>query len=340
MKIVFFDTKNHERSFFDGNLVFENVKLIYFHEPLNYSTFLSEDILDAEILCVFPSSTLGREILEKFYNLKFIVTRSVGFSHIDTEYCAQRGIRVATAQHYGDNTVAEYSFAILMNLLRHISSATHDVKYGSIQPSYTGEELFGKTIGILGTGAIGSKSVRIAHGFGMKILANDISPKVELEDKYGVEYVSLEKLCAFSDVIMLHSPLTKDNYHIIDAGKISLMKPNAVIVNTARGELIDTKAMYNALLQKKIKGAALDVVECEELFINNNDNFDDEINSSCLKKTLINHVLLNLQNVIITPHIAYDTADAIARILELTVLNISEFLKNKPVTNELDLHKK
>ena len=117
------------------------------------------------------------------------------------------------------------------------------------------------------------------------------------------------------------------------------MKSNAVIVNTARGELIDTKALYNALLQKKIRGAALDVVECEELFMSGKDNFDDEINSSCLKKTLINHVLLNLQNVIITPHIAYDTANAVGRILELTLQNISEFLKNKPVTNELNLHK-
>ena len=339
MKIVFFDTKNIERSFFDGNLIFDNLKIIYFHESLNFSTFLSEDVLDADILCVFPASTLGKEILEKFYNLKFIVTRSVGFSHIDTEYCAQNGIRVATAQHYGDNTVAEYSFSLLLNLLRNICPAAHDVRYGTIKQSYTGEELHDKTIGILGTGAIGSKSVKIAHGFGMNILATDISPKVELEDKYGVEYVSLEKLCAFSDVIMLHSPLTKDNYHIIDAGKISLMKSNAVIVNTARGELIDTKALYNALLQKKIRGAALEVVECEELFMSGKDNFDDEINSSCLKKTLINHVLLNLQNVIITPHIAYDTANAVGRILELTLQNISEFLKNKPVTNELSLHK-
>lgn len=339
MKIVFFDVKNFEKSYFEGNLIFENVEILYFREPLLNSEFLDRRVFDADIICVFTSSRLGENILSQFKNLKLICTRSVGFSHIDTEYCKNNGIKIATTPHYGDNTVAEFSFALLLDLVREISAAAHDVRYGDVRANYTGEELAEKTIGIFGTGAIGSKSVRIAKGFDMKIIASDPFPNPELVEKYGLEYVSVENLCENSDIIMLHAPLTKDNFHIFDAGKFNLMKPNAVIINTARGELIDTKALYNALLQKKIKGAALDVVECEEHFVTSRETFDDNENQDCLKKTLINHVLLNLKNVIVTPHIAYDTSEATRRILELTLQNLDEFLKNETMEHELNLHK-
>lgn len=339
MKIVFFDIKNYERSYFEGNLIFENCEILYYKEPLLNTEFLDEKVYDAEIICVFTSSRLGENILSKFKNLKLICTRSVGFSHIDTDYCKNHSIKIATTPHYGDNTVAEFSFALLLDLVRDISIAAHDVRYGDVKANYTGLELAGKTIGIYGTGAIGSKSVRIAKGFDMNIIACDIIHNDELVDTYGVKYVSIENLCENSDIIMLHSPLTKDNFHIFDAGKFNLMKPNTIIINTARGELIDTKALYNALLQKKIKGAALDVVECEELFVTNNDVFENNENQECLRKTLINHVLLNLRNVIITPHMAYDSVEATSRILELTLQNLDEFLKNEQIENELNLHK-
>ncbi len=340
MKIVFFDVKNFERSYFEGNLLFDNTQCIYLSEPLLSSTVITKELSDAEVLCIFTSSRLSEKVLSQFPKIKLICTRSVGFSHIDTDYCNSHNIKIATTPHYGDNTVAEFSFALLLDLVREISIASHDVRYGDVKPNYTGEELFEKTIGIFGTGAIGSKSARIANGFNMKILASDPYPNEDLRDRYDVSYVSVEELCENSDIIMLHAPLTKENYHIFDEGKFNLMKPNAVIINTARGELIETKALYNALLKNKIKGAALDVVECEELFVSTKDYFDDEDvnNTDCIKKTLLNHVLLNLKNVIITPHIAYDTSEATCRILEMTLLNLDEFLNNDKMTYELNLH--
>lgn len=338
MKIIFFDIKDYEKDFFIENLNYENYSVKFIAKPLLGVTNIEREWKDADIISIFPSSRLDKEVLSKFKNLKLICTRSVGFSHIDTDYCKAKNIQIATTAHYGDNTVAEFSFALLLDLVKHTSSALHNMRYGEQNAVYTGEELFGKTIGIIGTGAIGSKSVRIAKGFGMKILASDIVQNEDLIKNYDVKYTDIESLCKKSDVIMLHAPLTKDNFHLINDKMFNIMKKNCFLINTARGELVDTLALYNALIYEKIKGAGLDVVECEELFTPVNEYIENMNNCSiCIKKTLINHLLLNLKNVIITPHIAYDTKEATTRILEKTFQNISEFLEGKTITNLLYL---
>lgn len=337
MKIVFFDVKNYEKSYFEKNLDFKNNEISFIKSPLLKTTKFDEKIFSAEILCVSPFSRLSADILEKFKNLKLITTRSVGFSHIDRKYCEKRGIEITITPHYGDNTVAEFSFALLLNLVRNVHFSLSEIKYGKNGEKYDGIELFGKTIGVVGVGSIGIQSVRIAHGFGMKICYNDLHRNVVAENKYNAEFVDIETLCKSSDFIMLHTPLTEENYHIFDDKKFNIMKPNALLVNTARGELIDTKALYLALTSSKIKGAALDVVECEEFFNPVNSYFDNFENncSSCMKKTLINYLLASLDNVIITPHIAYNTNEASKRILEMTTKNISEMLCGIKLTNSL-----
>lgn len=340
-KTVFFDTKLYERDYFSNSDIFNENEVLFFSESLLNPKKIPEESLNSDVISVFTSSRLTGDILSNFHNLKLIITRSVGYSHIDTDYCISAGIKLVTTPHYGDNTVAEFAFGLLLNLVRKISKAMLDVKNGEINKNYMGVELTGKTIGIFGTGAIGKQSVRIADGFDMKILAVDVYPDEELTKNYNLKYTDVDTMCKNSDFIFLHAPLTKENFHIFNEEKLALMKKSVIIVNTARGELIDTNALYNALYLQKIGGAALDVIECEEFFSTESDLFNDESEncSICLKKTLLNHALLNLKNTIITPHIAYDTKDATDRILKKTVLNLQKFLQNENLPDQLYLHK-
>ena len=328
--IIFYDTKQFERVFFEKelfdkyNLEFKEYELT----PDNDISYLEEN---AEIISVFTGSRLTSETLYKFKKLKLILTRSVGFSHIDMEYCNENHILVANTPHYGDYTVAEFSFGILLNLVRRICYGVNELKNGDLYPETFGMELCDKTIGIIGTGFIGEKSVKIAKGFSMNVICYDIKENVEVEEKYGAKYVSLDTLCKLSDVIMLHAPLTPNSYHLIDRDKISLMKEDVVIVNTARGELIDTEALYDALLDNKIKGAALDVLEYEETISNKRPG--ENINLKNLRTSLINSKLLNLPNVIVTPHIAYDTKESVNRILEMTLVNLYQYANGEEIKN-------
>ena len=262
--IIFYDIKQYERDFFEQEL-YDKFNLEFEEKELTSDTELNYIEENAEIISVFTSSRLTKEILEKFKNLKLILTRSVGFSHIDIEYCNEKNILVANTPHYGDYTVAEFSFGILLNLIRRICYGQSELRMGDMYPETFGMELYDKTIGIIGTGSIGSKAVKIAKGFSMNVICYDVNKNLELEREFNIKYSDLETLCKLSDIITLHAPLNTASYHIIDREKISLMKENVIIVNTARGELIDTEALYEALLDGKIKGAALDVLEFEEI---------------------------------------------------------------------------
>lgn len=331
--IIFYDSKQYEKTFFMNKLS-DKYKVLFVDKDLNSDHNLSEVEKNTQIISVFTGSRLNKDILKKFKKLKLILTRSVGYSHIDIEYCTKNKIIVANTPHYGDYTVAEFSFGILLCLLRQICFASSELKMGDMYPETVGTELYNKTIGIVGTGAIGSKSVKIASGFSMNILANDVNHNSELEDKYGVKYVDLDTLCKLSDIIFLHSPLTKKTYHLIDKDKIALMKENVVIVNTARGELIDTAALYNALLDNRIKGAALDVFEFEETI-----SLERPINNlklDNLRTSVINNKLLNLKNVLATGHVAYDTKEAVERILNMTLETLFQYEKNVEITNSVN----
>ncbi len=330
--IIFYDIKSFEKEFFEKELSGQyNLK---FEENGIFSdTQLSSAEENSEIISVFTVSRLTADILSKFKKLKLILSRSVGYSHIDLDYCREKNIVVANTPHYGDYTVAEYSFGILLNLIRRICYAANELKNGDMYPETFGIELCNKTIGIIGIGSIGSKSVKIAKGFSMNIVCYDVSENIELIEKYGVKYVSLETLCRISDFIMLHAPLNDTTYHMLDKSKIDLMKPNVVIVNTSRGELIDTEALYNALLENQIKGVALDVLEYEDTISNKRPG--EHINLKNLRTSLINSKLLNLKNVIVTPHIAYDTKEAVNRILEITLQNLNQYSHGEDVKNSV-----
>ncbi len=330
--LIFYEIKQYERDFFEREL-YDKFNIEFKEEELLPASELNYREENAQIISVFTGSRLTSETLSKFKNLKLILTRSVGYSHIDTEFCAQKEIIIANTPHYGDYTVAEYSFGLLLNLVRRICYGENELKMGDMYPETFGMELFDKTIGIIGTGSIGSKSIKIAKGFSMNIICSDVKENEEIKEKYNIKYVDIDTLCKLSDVIMLHAPLTTSSYHLIDKEKLSLMKENAVVVNTARGELIDTEALYEALLDNKIKGAALDVLEFEETISNKRPG--ENINLKNLRTSLINNKLLNLKNVIATPHIAYDTKEAVNRILNMTLSNLKEFTNGEHIHNKI-----
>lgn len=326
--VIFYDIKGYEREFFERALS-DKINMEFKESELFPETELSYREENAQIISVFTASRLTEETLQKFKNLKLILTRSVGYSHIDTDYCEEKNILVANTPHYGDYTVAEFTFGILLNLIRRICYGANELKMGDMYPETFGMELFDKTIGIIGTGSIGSKSVKIAKGFSMNIICHDKYPNKEIEQTYNVKYTDIDTLCKLSDIIFLHTPLTSTSYHLIDEAKIALMKEETVIINTARGELIDTEALYNALLDKRIKGAALDVLEFEDTISNKRPG--ENLNLKNLRTSLINSKLLNLDNVIVTPHIAYDTKEAVQRIMEMTLDNLNKFLSENQV---------
>lgn len=330
MKIIFFDVRDNEikpiTDFCQGKFEFKLIP-----ESLDDKTELTDEIKNADVISFFTFSRVTSDILKQFQNLKLAALRSVGFDHIDIDYCKEHNIQVVNSLGYGNVTVAEFAFGLILDVMRKISRSYMNLKNEHLDKDiYTGFELKDKNIGIIGTGAIGAEVVRIAKGFGMKILAYDVFPKEELVQKYNVKYVELDKLLKNSDIISLHAPLTENNFHMINEEKMNLMKPNAVIVNTARGELIDTKALYEALSENKIFGAGLDVLEAENLLTHQGSKWDfDYLTDDIIKQTLINDRLLKLHNVVVTPHIAYNTKEAQDRILHITADNIAKFFKGE-----------
>lgn len=329
MKIVYFDVEDYETKFLKKHN--EN-KFTYFleHNSLNDITKINPQYLDADIISAFTSSRITKTVLQQFSNLKLIALRCVGYNNIDIDYCKKNSIRVVNSPNYGNITVAEFALALLFDVCRRVTKSHTEFKDGKVCPNnLIGIELSGKTIGIVGLGAIGSAFAKIANGLNMNILAFDKFEHEELKQSLNIKYVDFDTLLKNSDFISIHAPLTKENYHMFDEHSFKKMKKSAIIVNTGRGELIDSKALYNAIINKEIAGAGLDVLEKEETIT----DFDytvglNRLDKFTLEQTIINSQLFRLENVIITPHIAYNTKEAIQRILTTTMNNIEEFITN------------
>lgn len=329
-KIVFFDIRENEKDFLKS-FCKEGYDCIFIEQSLDDKFKIIDEIKNADAISCFTFSRVNSEILKQFTSLKLIALRCVGFDHIDINYCRENGIQVVNSLGYGNITVAEFAIGLMLDVMRKVSRAYMNLRNEHLDNDiYTGFEFNGKNIGIVGTGAIGTEVARIAHGIGMKVLAYDLYPKQELIDKYNVKYVEFDELLKDSDVITLHAPLTDTNFHLVSKEKINLMKKSAVIINTARGELIDTQALYEALSDNQIFGAGLDVLEAENLFTKSDTEWDfNYLRDDVIKQTLINARLLKLHNVVVTPHIAYNTKEAQDRILHITMNNIKSFFQGK-----------
>lgn len=328
IKMLMFDFRSSEKNFFTTNNE-SDFDITFRNENLNENTKLStKERNETVILSVFTTSKITEKVLNQFNNLQIIATRSTGYNHIDIEACRKKNIAVINVSDYGRTSVAQYTIGITLAMIRNVIQSSNDVKNRHIDyEKYEGHDISNLILGVIGTGSIGSAVCEIAHTLGMKIYAHDL--KINKNINSFVEYVSLNDILKNSDIITLHIPYQKEFHHLISTQEFSMMKESSYIINTARGELVDTKALYTAIKSGKIKGAALDVLECEELLISNED-IDTELHNTsceCLKNALISQKLMEFDNVIITPHIAYNTKESIDKILKTMFFDIKNYFK-------------
>lgn len=255
----------------------------------------------AEVICIFIYSVINKQLLATMPNLKLICTRSVGYDHIDVTECEKRGITVCNVPDYGSHVIAEHVFALLLSQFRHITAANTLTKSGNFNyAGLRGIALHQKNLGIIGTGRIGRHVAKIAAGFGMNILAVDQCRTLELEQEYNVQYTTLENALAKSDIISLHLPATPQTKHVINKHSLASMKKGVVIVNTARGTLIDSHALLEALQSGQVAYALLDTVEHEQNFAETQE-------------------LLNHANVTATPHIGFYADDSVKAMYDVVL---------------------
>jgi D-lactate dehydrogenase len=341
VKIALFETEPSHKSFFKKTLKKYNVT--FFKEKIDKTCLPNKN--NFEIISPFVCSKIDKKVIAHFPNLKFIAARSTGIDHIDLKECQKKGIKVANVPVYGDNTVAEHAFALILNLSRKIFKSFDQIKEtGSFSlKGMQGIDLKNRVLGVVGTGNIGRYVIGIAKGFQMKVLAFDAYPNEKLAEKLDFKYTkNLEELLKKSDIITLHIPLNAHTYHLINKNNISKIKKGALLINTARGGIVETEALLKALKNKHLAGAGLDVLEGEktikeELEIFTTDKYEVydlaeeyQTKEEDLKVLIQNRILIDMENVIITPHNAFNSKEALQRICETTVENIKLWIENNP----------
>jgi D-lactate dehydrogenase len=304
----------------------------YFKEKLPEVEVVPAGDASAEALCVFVDHPVGAADMARYPNLKLIATRSTGYDHIDLAEATRRGITVATVPSYGVNTVAEFAFALILALSRRVADARARVAAGSFsQEGLQGFDLAGKTLGVVGCGRIGVHTATIGKGFGMEVLVYDPTHDEALAQKIGFAYADLPDLLSRADIVSLHAPYNEHTHHLINRDTIKQMKRGAYLINTARGALVETEALVEALKSGALAGAGLDVLEEE-------GDMHDEAKLLAqphpkeeeLRVVLENHYLMSHPRVIVTPHVAFDTEEAVRRILDTTIENVAAFMRGEP----------
>jgi D-lactate dehydrogenase len=326
-KIVFFDTEKWEEAFITSSL--SNFDAVITSEKLDENTVSKYQ--DAQAISCFIYSKLNKDILEKLPNLNFIATRSMGYDHIDLDFCKEKNIKVANVPTYGAHTVAEHTFALILTISRKIIPSVEQARRGDFSSAgLEGFDLNGKTLGVIGTGNIGTNVCEIGLSFGMKILAYSRSQNQDLIAK-GVKYVSLDELLGGSDIITLHLPHTKETEHLINLSNLDKIKKGALLINTARGALVETAAIAEGLEKGILAAAGLDVLE-EEAHLREEKEFlsEEYLKNVDIKTELLNHVLLTRDDVVITPHNAFNSKEAVEEIMEVSVANIKAFESGNP----------
>lgn len=329
MKLAFFDTKSYDIPGFERYAVPAGVEIKFYEPNLNRDTVSLAKGFDA--VCVFVNDTVDAEVVQKLYemNVKAIVLRCAGFNNVDIHAC-QGKLRVFRVPAYSPHAVAEHAMALLLTINRRTHKAyirTREFNF-SLQ-GLAGFDLYGKTVGIIGTGKIGRVFADICKGFGMKVLAYDKFPAANS----GLNYVELPELFEKADIISLHCPLTEETKHIINANSIALMKKGVTIINTSRGSLVNTEDLINGIKEKKVGAACLDVYEEE------GDLFYEDFSGHIVQDDKLVR-LIAMPNVIVTSHQAFLTNEALDNIAATTVNNLTRFFAGDPdATTEVCYHK-
>ncbi|MEO5997633.1 MAG: 2-hydroxyacid dehydrogenase [Chitinophagaceae bacterium] len=326
MKIAFFSAKSYDKEFFDR---FSNKnEIIYWEVALNENTVSLAKGCNA--VCVFVNDLLNEKVIHQLSELgiKLITLRCAGFNNVDLSAAHQLNIPVVRVPAYSPHAVAEHAVALILTLNRKTHKAYNRVREGNFSiETLTGFDLFGKTIGVIGTGRIGQAFCEIMLGFGCNVLAFDIIVNKQLEAK-GVNYLPLIDLLQQSDIISLHCPLTELSHHMINEETIAMMKKGVMVINTSRGALIDTKATIHALKSGQLAYLGIDVYEQEEkLFFN-------DLSGKVIQDDIIMR-LISFPNVLITAHQGFFTSEALTQIARTTFKNIQDFEDGKELLNKL-----
>ncbi len=328
MKVAFFDAHEFEREYFEvANS--QRHKIAYLETRLTAATAgLAQGCL---AVCSFANDRIDREALRilKSSGVKLIALRCAGFNHVDLLAAKQMQIPVVRVPAYSPYAIAEHATALILELNRKLNRAYYRVREGNFSlGGLVGFDLHGKTAGIVGTGRIGCAFASIMAGFGCKVVAYDIVANLDLETRLGVRYVSLAELYATSHIISLHLPLTPKTVHMVNSTSLSQMKKGVMIINTSRGALIDTHALIESLKSGHIGFAGLDVYEEEEGI------FFEDLSDKVLQDDQLAR-LLTFPNVFVTAHQGFLTQEALAKIAQTTLQNISDFENGKALTNEV-----
>ncbi|MCU6735130.1 2-hydroxyacid dehydrogenase [Diplocloster agilis] len=282
-------------------------EIMYYDTRITDTAGLIERGKDAEVLVV-SNLPLNREVIEGCRKLKLLSVAFTGIDHIDVEACRRQGIMICNCAGYSNCAVADLVFGLLISIYRNIPACDRAVRVGQTKDGLVGFELEGKKFGVVGTGAIGSRVIRIAQAFGCDVYAYSRTPKAI----DGVTNVSLDQLLSVCDVVSLHVPLTADTKDLINRDNLKLMKPNAVLINTARGPVVNSGDLAAALSDGTIAAAGIDVFETEPPIPGN-------------------HPLLQAPNALVTPHVAFATKEALVKRAAIVFDNIRKWMDGTPV---------
>ena len=333
MRIAYFGVTEDEETYIKNKAASVGLGAITFFRDRLIKEELPEGT-DFEAISIFVDSKIDGPVFEAFQNLKYIMARSVGYDHIDLQEAKKRGIIVSNVPSYGDHTVAEFTFALILTLSRKIFLSVDRIREtGSFSiEGLRGFDLRDKTIGVIGTGKIGKKVIELARCFGMRVIAQDAFPDKAAAGLLGFEYVSFDELLTQSDIVTLHVPYSADTHHLMNRDSLAKMKRGVYLINTSRGGVVETEALVGALKNGHVGGAGLDVLE-EEIVIKDELDFiaKGNVAGHNIKTILANHVLINLPNVVITPHNAFNSTEALHRILDASVESMKKFADGEPI---------
>ncbi len=325
------DTDSGQRFLRSFREEFPKARLTLIPGPLSASN--RNDVpTDTDVLSVFVDSVVDAATIQRCESLQLITTRSTGFDHIDLTESHARNIAVCNVPQYGANTVAEHTFALILALSRNVHRAWVRTQRRDFQSvGLQGFDLRRRTIGVVGTGNIGLHVVKIARGFGMNVVAADPFPNELSAEVLGFRYVRYDELFESSDIVTLHAPLIPQTERMINRDTLAKFKRGALLINTSRGGLVDTDALLWALDEQILGGAGLDVLEGEQLLSEDHWMVLADADADRLKLLLESQQLLNRENVVVTPHMAFDSIEAVERIAVTTTENITAFYENRPI---------
>ncbi len=328
MKIAFFEIEDWEIPYIQKKLTGHSLSFTKYPLTMENST----EAKDADIISIFIYSEISREMITQLPALQMVATRSTGYDHIDISACKDKNILVCTVPVYGTHTVAEHTIALLLAISRCLIPSIERTRDGDFSlDGLRGFDLYGKTLGVVGTGNIGLAVIQIAKGLGMNILAYTHTPDDELAGKYGFKFTDMSTLLRSCDVVTLHLPYTKQTHYFINKENIVQFKKGSVLLNTARGGLVETEAILKGLDEGYLHAAGLDVLEEECMVKEERQLLTEQFLKECdIKTQLLNHVLLTRKNVLITPHNAFNSTEALQRIVNTTLENITLYIAHTP----------